>query len=157
MKNTQKFRKTKKGILTNIYHHQRRRSRVDYSLKRLHDKFLNDRKFNRLYKEWVKKNFNKQFKPSIDRISCKKHYFIENIHCLTWAENRFKQTMERRCRKGKVYQMIGQKIIKIYKSQRDAVRKTGLSQSQMSKVLNKKGFTCGGYIWEYEQPELVEE
>ena len=82
---------------------------------------------------------------------------MRNIPILTWAENRYKQTMERRSRKGPVVQMLGNKIIKTYKSQRDAVLKTGLSQGDMSMAMNGKRNYCGGYKWRYihENPELL--
>lgn len=150
-----KYRRSKKGLLTNTYNKQKERSRIkkiplpSYSLKELHDKFLDDKKFNRIYNEWIKNNYHKQFKPSIDRINYKKPYTLRNIQILSWAENRFKQTMERRSRKGKVAQMLGDKIIKTYNSQRIVVKETGLSQSNISMVLNGKREYCGGYKWKY--------
>jgi hypothetical protein len=63
--------------------------------------------------------------------------------------------MERRCRKGAVLQMQGVKIIQKFKSQRQAVIDTGISQSNMSSCLNGKRQTAGGYNWIYENPELL--
>jgi hypothetical protein len=76
---------------------------------------------------------------------------------MTWAENRYKQTMERRSRMGAVAQLMGDKIIMTYPSQRIAVKKTGLSQSNMSAALNGRRKYCGGYKWKYiyENPELL--
>ena len=156
LESTRRYRKTKKGILTNSYNHQKRRLKVDYTLKELHLKFLEDRKFNRLFNEWIKSKYDKQFRPSIDRINSKKHYTLKNIHMLTWAENRFKQTMERRSRKGKVCQIFGNEVIKIFKSQREAVKKTGLNQSGISNCLTNKRKYCGGYKWEYLNENLIE-
>jgi hypothetical protein len=53
--------------------------------------------------------------------------------------------MERRSRKGKVFQMLGDKVVKIFKSQREAVLLTGISQGNMSEVLNNRRQTAGGY------------
>ena len=86
LENTSRYRKTPKGILTNIYNKQRERSRVkniclpSYSLKELHEKYLNNRRFKRLYSEWIERNYDKQFKPSIDRINCVEPYTLNNIH-----------------------------------------------------------------------------
>lgn len=146
---TKKWRKTRRGMVTNLYHKMKGRCQVDFALEDLH-KFAECKKFNRLFVEWEKSNYNKQFKPSIDRISNKKHYTIRNIHWQTWAENRFKQTMERRVRKYPVLQKMGDKVIKKYRSQRYAVRETGLCQSGISSCLNGRYKTCGGYTWEYE-------
>lgn len=120
----------------------------------LHD-FAECRKFDRIFKEWERSGYRKEFKPSIDRISNKRGYEKDNVQWLTWAENRYKQTMERRCRKGRVFQMHGDKIVKIFKSQRDAAIKTGLAQGNLSACLTGSRATCGGYRWKYENPELL--
>jgi hypothetical protein len=152
--NTQRYRLTQKGLITNLYNKLKERNQVDFSRDFLQE-FARCKKFERLYSEWVKSNYNKQFKPSIDRISNKKHYSQDNIQWLTWAENRYKQSMERRCRNGAVYQMIGNRIVRRFKSQREAVIKTGISQGNMSGVLTGKRETAGGYKFIYENPELL--
>ena len=154
LKNTRNWRKTKRGLITNLYHKMKSRHPIELSLEDLHS-FSECPKFERLYFEWVKSGYDKQFKPSIDRINNKIGYTYKNIHWLTWSENRYKQTMERRSRKGKVYQIMGNKVVNIYKSQREAVLATGLSQGNMSMVLNGKKKLCGGYKWSYENPELL--
>ena len=150
-----KYRRTKKGILTNIYHKQRERSKIrkmprpEYSLKWLHERFLDDIKLKRLHAEWLKSGYNKLKKPSIDRISCKKPYTKKNIHMMTWEENRFKQNMERRCRKGGVLQKKNGELIMEYRSQREAVKITGFSQGNISAVLNNRRRLAAGFEWEY--------
>ena len=111
LKNTQRFRETPKGVLTNMYHKMISRRPVEFSLKSFHERFLNDEKFLRLHKEWIRSGKNKMKKPSLDRISNKKGYTIQNTHMLTWAENRHKQIMERRSRKGAVIQYLNGKQI----------------------------------------------
>ncbi len=155
LENTRRYRKTKKGVVTNLYHNMKSRNCIDFDIAFLH-KFSNCKKFNRIFKGWVKSGYKKEFKPSIDRISNKKGYTKENIQWLTWSENRYKQSMERRCRKGKVFQMQGDKVIKIHRSQRQAVIDTGISQGNISGCLNGKRRTAGGYNWKYENPELLE-
>ena len=150
LENTRNYRKTKKWVLTNSFHKMKARRWVEFSLQELHDRFLQDDKFDRIFQEWVKKWYQKQFIPSIDRINCKKWYTMSNIQILSWAENRFKQIMERRVRKWPVLQMMWDDIIKRYASQREALKITGLSQSNMSTVLNWKRKTCGGYWWKFE-------
>lgn len=152
--NTQRYRHTPKGLITNLYHKLRERNKVYFSREFLQE-FSKCKKFERLYSEWVKSNYNKQFKPSLDRINNKGHYSENNIQWLNWAENRYKQSMERRCRKGAVYQIMGDKVIKIFRSQREAVIKTGISQGNMSEVLNGKRKTAGGYKFIYENPDLL--
>ena len=149
--NTQKYRKTKKGVLTNSYNHQKQRRKVNYSLKEFQNKFLTNKKFIRLFNEWIKASCIRELKPTIDRISSKKGYVKDNIQMLTWAENRFKQRMETKIfRAKKCYMGLNGKIVKVFNSQWEAIKKTGLSQGNLSMALNGKRKTCGGYNWSYD-------
>jgi len=154
---TANYRKTKKGLVTNLYHKMKSRHEVDFQISKLHE-FSECQKFSRLYEEWVKSGYKKKFKPSIDRINNKKHYSLGNIQWLTWAENRYKQIMERRDRSPKVAQMLNGICINTYKSQREAVKQTGVSQANLSSALNGRRHTCGGFEWIYiyENPELLQ-
>lgn len=154
LENTRRWRKTRRGLVTNLYHKLKQRHQVEFDLEWLH-RFADCQKFDRLFTEWGKSGYGKQHKPSIDRINNKKGYLKNNIHWLTWAENRYKQSMERRSRKGPVLQMFGDEIVGKYRSQREAVMKTGISQSCISNCLNGKRETAGGFMWRYENPELI--
>jgi len=157
LERTRRWRKTKRGLVTNLYHNMKGRHPVKFDLEWLHS-FADCQKFNRLYDEWVTSKYSKQRKPSIDRINRKKGYLKDNVQWMTWAENRYKQVMERRCRKGPVAQTMDGEVVRVYSSQREAVMQTGLSQGNMSAVLNGKRNLCGGYQWVYiyENPELLE-
>ena len=85
LKNTQKYRKTKKGVLTNMYQHMKNRHKISFSLKEFQDRFISDKKFIRIYNEWVKSGYDKQFKPSLDRIDNKKEYTQENTQMMSWS------------------------------------------------------------------------
>lgn len=156
LENTRKWRKTKRGLITNLYSKMKSRNEVGFSLEWLHE-FADCKKFNRLFDEWERSNYKKEYKPGIDRILNKKGYTKKNIQWLSWSENRYKQNMERRTRKGPVCQMQGDKIIKIFKSQRQAVIDTGIPQANISACLNGKRQTAAGYRWKYENPNLLEE
>ena len=67
--------------------------------------------------------------------------------------------MERRSRKGKVVQILNNKIVKIWTSQREAYKKLNLSQSMLSLALTGKCKTAYGYEWKYiyENLELPKE
>src|SRR3990167_6225110 len=154
---TRKYRKTPKGVLTNMYQHMIKRHVTTFPLSGFQEVYLTNPKFLRIYKEWVKSGYQTQFKPSLDRIDCKQPYTFENTQMLTWAENRYKQTMERRTRKGAVLQLMGNKTIKRFISQRQAVMQTGISQTNMSFVLNGKRETAGGYKFIYENSGISQE
>jgi hypothetical protein len=166
LENTRKFRETPKGVLTNMYHKMKSRNIVDFSLKDFHDRFLTDKKFIRLFNEWIKSGKDKMKNPSLDRISNKKHYTVENTHMITWAENRHKQVMERRSRKGIVIQYLNGVEVARYKSQREAVIKTGISQGNMSEQMNGRRPHCEGFVFKfqsqiigniYQNPELLKD
>lgn len=143
-----------------MYAHMKSRHPVSFTLGDFHSRFLNDKRFNRLFNEWVKSGYSKQSKPSLDRINRNKPYTLENTQMLTWGENRFKQNMERRSRKGVVIQFRNGVEVARYTSQREAVRQTGFSQGLVSEVLNGKRKHTGGYQFKYaniyEHPELLE-
>lgn len=162
---TQKYRLTPKGVLTNLYSKMKERAKYkniespNFTLIEFHNLFLENKIFIRLYKEWVKNNYNKVYKPSVARINRKYGYILNNIHIISWGDNRFKQSMERRSRKGKVLQILNGKIVKVWSSQRDAYKKLNLSQSMLSGALTGKYKQAYGYIWKYatnDDPELLE-
>ena len=60
------------------------------------EKFYSDNQFNLIYEAWVKSNFNKYKKPSIDHITPKAKggtNELANLQFLTWFENRCKNDM----------------------------------------------------------------
>lgn len=122
----------------------------DYSLDWLHETFLNDIKFRRLYDEWVRSGFDKWKKPTIDRINRLKSYTKDNIQLLSWEDNRAKENNERRSRKGRVIQYKDGVEIARYVSQRQLIRQTGFSQGLVSAVLNGKKKHYKGYTFKYE-------
>lgn len=145
-----KFRTTKKGVLTNSFQHQKSRKPVSYTLQELHERFLDDKRFNRLFNEWVSSGFKKHKKPTIDRINCKRGYSMENVHCLTWEENKYKQRMEFKILFAKrIGAFSSESLVMEFKSVWDAVRKTGIPQASISSALTKVRKTCRGYVWEY--------
>lgn len=139
-----------------MYAKQLERSRLkgfpmpDYSLNWLHDRFLNDTKFKRLYVEWVKSGYDKWKKPSIDRINRLKPYTKDNIQLLSWADNRAKENNERKSRKGKVIQYKNGIEVARYASQKQLVKQTGFTQGAVSDVLNGKRNHYKGYTFKYE-------
>ena len=146
------YRRTKNGLLVNIYNRSKFFHIMEFTRKEFIDKFLNDKKFNRLFYEWEKSNYKKQLVPSLDRIDNKKNYSFDNIHFMTWSENRFKQSAldGKRGRKPAVLQILNGKIIKRFPSQRMTVKLLNISQGNLSSVLNNRRKHINGYKFIYE-------
>lgn len=151
--NTRRWRKTRRGLVTNLYTKMKTRKKVSLTLDELH-KFSECQKFNRLFIEWERSGHKKQFKPTIDRINYKNGYEYGNIQWLSWADNRYKQRMEivplRATRIGRFMDEI---LIEEYKSVKDAVIKTGIAQASISSCLSGRLKTAAGFIWKYLEPQ----
>ena len=148
-KATDKFRKTKRGVLCNIYNGQKERRPVLYYLEDLISKFIDDKKFNRLFNEWVKSGYVKNRKPSIDRINFKKDYTIDNIEVKTWEDNRYKQRMEIKLINGKrVGAFKDSVLIKEFINQRIAADWAGCFQASISSACRKNKI-INGYEWKF--------
>jgi len=162
LENTRRFRKTPKGVLTNIYQHQKERSKkygyeLGYTLKELHTIFLEDKKFLRIYRKWKKGGYKYYDKPSIDRKDADKGYIFENIQIMTWKQNRRKGDIEVSIKKWKpiiMCDMDGEEIKK-FNSVKEATIKMGLNQSLISEVLGGKRNHTGGYKFIYENKNLI--
>lgn len=108
------------------------------------NRFLKDKHFNKLFKNWQKSNFEYKLCPSIDRINPKFGYTLDNIQFLTHSENCTKD--QKKCPVN-VFKN-GKFIIKI-ESTCEAARKFNLEQANVWKVLNKERTHTGGYYFEY--------
>ncbi|MEK6880476.1 MAG: hypothetical protein AABY22_12745 [Nanoarchaeota archaeon] len=162
LENTRQFRKTPKGVLTNIYQHQKARSKrygyeLDYSLKELHKMFLQSNKFLRIWRKWKQNGYKYYDKPSIDRKDANVGYTKKNVQMMTWRQNRVKGNKEVSLKKLKpiiALDLDGNKV-KAFPSIKSAVMALGLNQGLISSVLTGKRKHTGGYKFIYENPELL--
>jgi len=157
--NEDSYSKTKKGVIRTIY-----KTQVQSSKKRGHDKPKYDKQqlanwmlsngFDELYERWVKSGYNKDLKPSIDRIDDFDGYSFVNIRLGTWRENKDHQadditngtgTSGRRCKAVECYK--DGVMINKYHSYSEAARQVGYSFDRVLKSGNKDG--KNGYIWRY--------
>lgn len=59
LENTRNYRRTPKGVLTNLYSKMKERTKkngleeMDFSLHQFHEMFLEDETFLKLHKEWL--------------------------------------------------------------------------------------------------------
>lgn len=159
---TRKFRRTQKGVLTNIYNKMKERSikygrpLPDFSLKELHDRFLNDSTFLYIFNNWVKGNYQYYLKPSIDRINPDMPYTMKNIQIMTWRDNRLKGDMENSKRRNIAilkYDFMGN-VIENFKSITETHEKTGVSKSAIIRSCRGKKICANGYIFKYRKDEF---
>jgi hypothetical protein len=146
-------------VIRVIYKAQQRHNRLrghgpmPYSKEEL-SLWLYDNGFKNLYDKWVKSDYKKDEKPSVDRVNDHKGYSFDNISLGTWFDNRMHQykdmregtgTGGKRCKS--VIKMDGEKNkVAVYVSYWSAVRDMGYSIEYQI----RKGVKCrNGYYWKY--------
>lgn len=97
-------------------------------------KFLNNKLFLKLYKNWQDSKFKRKMSPTIDRIDNTKGYTIDNIRFIDHFENTGKDSRK------KCAILKNDKIIKTFKSQRDLADYLNITPATVCKniKLNKK-------------------
>lgn len=159
---TRAFFKTKRGIITSIYSAQLRSKKRNvspptYSVEWLKEWVFNNPIFDTLYNEWVASKYEKDLKPSVDRINDYIGYTKENIQLMTWEENRTKYHNDVRNKiNNKTKKNVAQydkkgNLITIFCSIIDASKKTGCHWDNIGKCCNHpdKNKTSGGFVWKF--------
>lgn len=154
------YDKTEKGVIRVIYKTQRRNSKIrkmdmpNYSKEELSN-WLYENNFKTLYNNWEKSCFEKNLKPSVDRLDDFKPYTFDNIRLGTWLDNANHQredilkgigTGGRRCKPVVQYDS-NNNIIAEYVSFSEARRVNGYS---MEKGLKNGKVDRKGFIWKYK-------
>lgn len=159
------YKKTPKGLISNIYKQQRKSSRERkmnlpiYSNEELQNWCLTQTLFTTLYDNWVASNYEKNLVPSVDRKDDKVPYTMENIQLMTWLENKTKNEQQiKRGEKPRLVKAVCQytkadEFIEEFFSLSEAERSTGINVSNISNVCNGRyGFkTAGGFIWKWKE------
>lgn len=153
--------KTKKGLVTSMYTHQRTSSKhrdhnpPNYSLSQLKDWVFSQPNFEVLYKEWVESGYDKWNKPSCDRIDDYKPYSFSNIRLVTWRENLDNCTEAVIARKNKkslkpVNQFnLNGEFVKRFDSIIEAALEVGANSGKIVNVCKKDRLKTAGYLWRY--------
>lgn len=148
-----KYKRSRRGVLTIMYHKMASRHPITFTRREFQDRYYADIKYNRLINAWERSGFQKNLKPSVDRINPKLPYTLANINMLTWAENRFKQAKTDGKLKGRRPPVLVFKDgvqIGRYRSQADLIKKLGLEQANVSAVLRGKRRFIASYTLCYE-------
>jgi hypothetical protein len=155
------YDKTEKGVIRVIYKTQKRNSILRnmippvYSKKELTE-WLYNNGFKKLFDNWKKNKFNKNHKPSVDRIDDFKHYSFDNIRLVTWEENKKHQHIDilngigtggKRCKPVQQLNKDGN-ILAEFHSYSYAKRIVGYSFEKLLK--NGKQSLKDGTFWRYK-------
>ncbi len=154
-------RRTKKGLVSGIYSHQKRNSikrghnAPTYTMLELREWLFSQKIFHELYDYWVTSNFNKKLTPSCDRVRCREGYSLYNLQLITWAENHKKATYEiqsgmvgPKSKKINQYTLDGV-FIRTFKSVRSITKEHGYDNGFIIKVCKGKYKTAYGFVWRY--------
>ena len=155
--------RTESGVLKTIYN-----SMKQSSIKRKHDPpnfSFNDFKnwmynngFRFFYSIWINIDYNKNEKPSCDRLNDSKPYTLDNIKLTQWVNNKdhqFQDVMNGNLVVGIKHTPVIAINIKtgkqqIFISQADAARKLNCSQGHIGSVCRNKRKSHKGYIFKYK-------
>ncbi|HEY9874556.1 MAG TPA: hypothetical protein V6D12_14040 [Candidatus Obscuribacterales bacterium] len=166
LKATQAYRKTPKGLATNLYNKIKERSAmrgwvVPFSLAAFQQWFMQQDDLKYLMFAWRKNNYKSPWRPSVDRIDCKKPYSFSNMRLITWMANREKGDFENSQVTTEVIQLsMSGKIISVYSSIKEAVKETGCHQGLISACCQGKRNNTSGFKWRYgrtfrKKPESI--
>jgi len=157
------YSRTIEGLLSQIHGDQRASSKrrkhpmPNYAREEL-SVWMHENGLEALYKDWVASGYEKDKKPSTDRIDSLKPYTFDNLELVTWEENKRRADEDRKngvgtngkiCKPVYQYTLEGD-LVAEYRSTAEAERVTGIINSGISKVANGKGNTAGGFTWKYK-------
>lgn len=162
---SKKYQRTKKGLISKIYHNQKNRSKTrnhappEYTKKEFSKFCMESKDFHILYDGWIDSDYDRWAAPSFDRLNNSKGYSFENFNkWMTAKENSNKWhkkvrdemiSFRRRSVVG-IYLKTGKKVEFI--SMADAAKETGLYATSISACATGARKTSGGYTWEYKNP-----
>ena len=154
---TNKYVKTKKGVIKTIYCSQlsssrdRNHPKPEYSNKEFFDWCIGQDIFHSLYNNWVKSGYIRMEKPSVDRINVTKHYTFDNIQLMTYRENHRKCVLYEmnHIKKRAIldqYSLDG-KFIGRWVGVNETAKCIERSSTALLAAMNGKTKTCAGYRW----------
>ncbi len=156
-----KYRRTKKGLVTKIYGDQKSNSvnrgycPPTYTKIELSEWLFSQKKFHILYDNWKRLDYQKDYVPSVDRKDDYIGYTMDNIQLMTWKENLKKAGKDRKDGTSNklnktVYQYSkdGDFIDKYY-SIHKAERVSGVDDSNISAVCKGNRKSAGGFVWSF--------
>ena len=156
------FYHTKKGVSGTIYNAQKQNSKrrghtnPAYSLSELRQWLYSQPLFHVMYDNWKRLDYQKAYKPSVDRIDDSIGYTMANIQLMTWDENLKKH--KKQLMQGEaitthvpVYQLdLEGNIVGEFYSINEASRVTGAGRGNIFMCCNGKRKKSGGFGWKHK-------
>lgn len=150
------YKKTKEGVIHNIYYAQcgnskkRNHTPPKYTKKELVLFLKNNNKFKEIYDNWVKSGYQRGLRPSLDRIKENIGYSFDNIEITTWKANNHKSFEDNKKNNTKeVIQFKNGIEIKRYYSASEAHRQTKINRGHINEVCRAERGQAGGFYWSF--------
>ncbi len=154
------YRKTKEGVVTQIYHMQKQSSKERghplpaYSKEQLKTWIFLHPDFESLYNTWVASGYVKDYAPSCDRIDTLKPYSLGNIQLVAFKQNHLNENRDMRkgiIGKAKkvegIYRPTGRKVS--FVSASEAQRQIGIQKNHINDCCLGKRISAGNYTWRF--------
>ncbi len=154
--------RTKKYVVKLIYSNQKINSKTrghnppTYNRKELKEWLYSKDKFHVMYDNWKSLDYQKEYKPSVDRVDDNIGYTMANIQLMTFGDNLLKANKDIADGFTKTTKTILQytksgNFVCEYISAAQAERVTGISKSAICCDLKEKTKHSGGFIWKYKE------
>jgi len=160
-KRVKNIRRTKDGLISRIYSHQKGNSKrrghnpPTYTKGELKDWLFNKQEFHELFYIWAESGYDKLSLPSCDRIDDYLSYSIDNIQLITWGENNIKGHNDR---KNGINNKLSKAVLSINKITREekeyysisqASRETNIARYSIWNSCNDTSKLAGGCYWKF--------
>lgn len=153
------YKRSKSGVVQAIYDQQKSSSKLrghhapTYTKQELKEWLYSQELFHVLYDNWKRLDYQTMYKPSVDRKDDYIGYTMENIHLMTWGENKKKGEEDKRHginnKNSKAVLQLDENEVLIaeYPSQSIAARQLNISHQNISKCIQGKRSHAGGFLW----------
>ena len=133
---TVKYKRTEDNLICDIYSKQLSHSKTrdmlppSYNLNELRKWVYSNSNFKELYSTWVASGYEKDKRPSVDRLDNNLGYTFDNIQLVTWYENNNKQY---KANEKTVYvYFVASNIIKVFNSLKHVSKFLGVKSNTVS-------------------------
>ena len=161
-KSLRNYRHTKIGLAYTIHQQQVARSKnrkynlPTYTKEELKEWLFDQPLFHKLYDNWVKSDYDKWDRPSVDRLDDYNSYSFDNIQLVTWQENfnkghkYMKNGKNNKQSKSVLQYDFDGNFIREYYSIASASRINKVCRVNIVATCNGRKRSAGGYIWKYK-------